>query len=433
MEEVYFMEIIYDQGIHILEDDDLAEYWANSYFIENDLQTNLLFNGRLYENISELRFRGSPMEADELEIWLSWEGIDEIKEEIKRFSTFHKLSVNTVEVPRPESKLISVVRARGELPDLVMLQSSAVESLVQSRSIQNLDYISFPDLVDQGRQAFTLENKLWGMPFYSDTQIIFYNKGLISELPHNEWTLKEMENLARQQKNRNINPLVWNAYSVNWFVPFQSAFGKTALINSEGEITVNDLASRKALEYIIRLKTDGLLVPMERDAMNALFISGKIAMIMSGSYAIPHFESLGLNFGILPFPLNMETGRNLSPLLDFKAFCMTRQTYAPILARRMLQYLSGPGVQQRFCPEMAKLPGRRNILNIPGIEYGYLNILEKTMETGTVIPPRHVYSIYKNNMWKLLRFALSGKMSVQETLNQGQILMENILRESTRK
>lgn len=433
MEEVYYMEIIYDQGTIILENDNLAEYWADSYFIEKNLQTNLLFKDRLYENISELRFHGSPMEANELKIWLNWEGINEIKAEIKRFASFHKLSVNTVEVPRPESKLISVVRARGELPDLVMLQSSAVESLVQSRSIQNLDYIHFSDLLDMGRQAFTLDNRLWGMPFYFDTQIIFYNKDLIPELSDIEWTLEEMESQAEKLKNRNIYPMVWNAYSVNWFVPFQIAFGKTDLISLEGEITVDEPYSRKALEYIIRLKAEELLVPMERDAMNALFISGKIGMIMSGSYSIPHFESLDLNFGILPFPLNMETGRNLSPLLDFKAFSMTRQTRSPILARRMLQYLSSPGVQQRFCPEISKLPGRNNILNIPEIDYGYLSILKNTVEAGTVIPPQHVYSIYKNNMWKLLRFALSGKMSVEETLSQGQKLMEKINMESIRK
>jgi len=58
------------------------------------------------------------MEAKELEIWLSWEGVDEIKEEIKRFSNSQGLTVNAVEVPRPESKLLSVVRARGELPHM---------------------------------------------------------------------------------------------------------------------------------------------------------------------------------------------------------------------------------------------------------------------------------------------------------------------------
>lgn len=427
MEDVYKLEITYENGNLILEENDLAEYWGSSYFLKNKLETDLLFKGELFKNIFKISFSGSPMESRELDIWLSWEGIDEIKEEIGRFSRKHDLTINTIEVPRPESKLIAVVRARGRVPDLVMLQSSAVENLILSRSIQNLNYIKLPDLSNLGKEAFTFENKLWGMPFYFDTQIIFYNKGFISDVPDGEWTLSDMESLSREQLNSDIYPMVWNAYSVNWLIPFQMAFGKERLINSNGEITVNESSDKKALEYIINLKKEKLLIPMERSAMDALFISGKIAMIMSGSYAIPYFESLGLNFGILPFPVNRQTGKNLSPLLDFKAFCMTRRTDSPILARRILQYLSGPGVQQRFCPMMAKLPGSKNILDVPGLEYGHLNILKETVKTGTVIPPKNVYSVYKNNMWKLLRFALNGKMSAEETLNQGQILMENII------
>ena len=421
------MEVRTDNKTYVLEEDDLAEYWGESYFLQDREVPDLLFQGELYQNITEIRFHGTPMESTDLEIWLGWEGMNELKSEISRFADKHSLSIHALEVPRPESKLISVLRARGKIPDLVMLQSSAVESLVQSRAVQNLDYIRLPDLLAQGKDAFTLKEKLWGIPFYFDTQIIFFNKSLINHPPTEVWTLEEMEDIARSILNRNIHPLVWNAYSSNWLIPFQGAFGKKNILNRDGTITVFDPPTEKALKYILRLKEESLLFPMERDAMNALFIAGKVGMIISGSYAIPYFESLGLDFGVLPFPINQETGRNMSPLLDFKAFCMTRQTKAPILARRLLQHLCGSGVQQRFCPALAKLPVRMDVLNIPGISYGYLNILEKTVDTGTVIPPEHVYSIYKNNMWKLLRFALSGRMSVEKTLQQGQILMENTI------
>ncbi len=425
MEDVYRMEITFDSGNRILEDNDLAEYWGESFFLEDRREIDFLFSGELYENISGIEFSGTPMESNELEIWLSWEGTDELKDELGRFSRHHDISIHTIEVPSPESKLISVVRARGEVPDLVMLQSSGVENLVRSRAIQNLDYIRLTDLSDKGKEAFTLEDKLWGVPFYFDTQVIFYNKDLIPRPPIGVWTLEEMESIARGIMSRDIHPIVWNAYSSNWFIPFQIAFGKERLINYDGRITMNDSPTQKALEYVIQLKSEGLLVPMERDAMDALFIAGKIGMIMSGSYAIPYFETLGLDFGVLPFPLNQETDRNLSPLLDFKAFCMTRQTRSPILARRVLQFLTGSGIQQRFCPAMAKLPARDRVLDIPGIPYGYLSILKETVNNGTVIPPQHVYRIYKNNMWKLLRFALTGRMSVEDTLQQGQTLMNN--------
>ena len=427
MEEVYQMNILTDSETIRLNEDDLGEYWAESWLIPESSGLSLLFKGRVYKNLIQLEFKGSPMESDELEIWLSWEGVETLKDEIQNFAQQHNIKIKTVEVPRPDSKLQSVVRARGDVPDLVMIQSSAVEKLVAGRAVQNLNYIQTSRLMNQGEDAFTLEGRLWALPFYYDTQLVFYNRSLISDPPSADWTLADMERSARRIKDADIHPLAWNAYSSNWLIPFQMSFGKDELIDSRGRISVNDRATEQALEYIINLKDQGLLSPMERDAMDALFIAGKVGMIMSGSYGIPYFESLGLDFGVLPYPVNQRTGRPLSPLLDFKAFCMTRQTKHPLLARRLLQYLVSASVQQRFCPALSKLPARTDILGLPGISYGALPVLESAMEKGTIIPPRQVYRIYKNNMWKLLRFALSGQMSVQQTLEKGQVLMNNTM------
>ncbi|MDC7233407.1 MAG: extracellular solute-binding protein [Spirochaetales bacterium] len=428
MEEVYELEIRFGDSSVLLKEDDLAEYWGEALFIEEKgAVTGLIFKDRLYSNLKSLSYKGTPMESDQLEVWLSWEGTDVLKGEIEDFASRHGIRIKALEVPRPDSKLQSVVRARGDVPDLVMIQSSAVEKLVSARALQNIDYFVKPPLVPQGKEAFTLNSRLWALPFYFDTQLVYYNRKLLDSPPSPDWTLQDMENAARRirEKEKDIHPMAWNAYSSNWLIPFQISFGKERLIEADGTITVDDRATAQALAYILDLKDRGLLSPLERDAMDALFISEKAGMILSGSYAIPYFESLELDFGVLPYPVNESTGFPVSPLLDFKAFCLTRQTKHPILARRLLQHLTGTGVQQRFCPALAKMPARMDVLETPGLSYGYLSILKSTVDHGTVIPPEQVYSVYKNNMWKLLRFALSGRMTVEETLRRGQMLMDN--------
>ncbi len=427
MEDVYSMDIETSEESYHFTGDDLANDWPDSYLIKDPERNHIIFQNDLYSNVTSLHFSGTPMDSDELEIWLSWEGIKELKDELNRFSIIHNIDIKAVEVPRPESKLISVVRANGKVPDIIMLQSSAIENLVRTRAIQNLVNMDQTDLIEQGKLSFTLDDKLWAAPFYFDSQVIFYNRDLVKNDIEKNWTMDDMEKIARLLDSDAIHPLAWNAYSSNWLIPFQVSFGKSELINREGIITVDDLPTEKALNYIISLQNQNILVPMERDAMDALFIAGKAAVIMSGSYAIPYFESLGLNFGVAPFPMNQDTGLPVSPLLDFKAFAITRRTDAPLLARRIIQYLTSSAVQQRFCPALAKLPVRDDVFSIPGINYGYLEVLKDSAERGTVIPPLNVYSIYKNNMWKLLRFALSGRMSVRQTLEQGQTLMNNTM------
>lgn len=425
MEEIYSITIKTDKDRYVLDDDKLAEYWSESYFLEDSNTISLIINGEAYDHVREIQYSGTPMESDNLEIWLSWEGITELKEELNLFARFHNIEINSIEVPRPESKLISVVRAGGDVPDIIMLQSSSIENLIAAKAIQNLNYLQIPPLMEQGKKAFTVDNKIWALPFYSDAQVMFYNKDIVEDSINLNWTLEDMERIARKVQTDSHYDLVWNAYSSNWLIPFQFSYGKTELVDSDGTISVNDNPTERALSYVLELQNMGLLSPMERDAMDALFIAGKVAFIMSGSYAIPYFESLGLNFAVLPFPINQETGYPVAPLLDFKGLSITKKADSPILARRFIQYLTSPAVQQRFCPPMAKLPSRNDVLEIPGISYNYSNVLNKASERGIVIPPLNIYSVYKNNMWKLLRFALSGKMSVRQTLEQGQTLMDN--------
>jgi len=425
MEDVYRLTIQTEENIYTLTDDELGEEWSESYLVQSNRKLAFFFKGILYDDIKEFRFSGTPMESQSLEIWLSWEGINELRDELEVFARIHGVEIKAVEVPRPESKLISVIRAGGAVPDIIMLQSSAIENLVAARTLQNLNYLDLPDLMNQGIEAFSYENRLWALPFYSDTQVMFYNREIIKTSINSEWTLDDMERISRNIGDDSIHQLAWNSYSSNWLIPFEFSFGKRELIDSDGRISINDVPTQKALSYVINLQEKGLLSSMERDAMDALFIAGKVAFIMSGSYSIPYFASLGLNFGVLPLPINDETDLPLVPLLDFKGLAITRKTDSPILAKRVIQFLTSSAVQQRFCPAMAKLPARDGVLKIPGISYDYADVLDKSASRGIVIPPRNVYGIYKNNMWKLLRFALSGRMSVRQTLEQGQTLMEN--------
>jgi len=108
MEEVYKIEIYTQNKNYVLKEDDLAEYWGESFFLQNGASTNLLFQDILYKDITEIRVHGTPMESTSLEIWLSWEGISELKEEIYHFAEKHNLSIHTTEVSKPDSKLIAV-------------------------------------------------------------------------------------------------------------------------------------------------------------------------------------------------------------------------------------------------------------------------------------------------------------------------------------
>ncbi len=436
MEYIYDLRIVTSAGEILVGGDAAADEWGETFLLFGPAGPSLLIRGERYDGLREIRFQGERLAPGALEVWLGWEGNNELKRDMGNFARRHGIVLDAETVPSPDTKLAAVVRARGPLPDLVMIQSSGLAALVEARAIQALDYLEFPLLVSQGRDAFSLDGHLWAMPFYFDTQLLFYNRDLIPSASMDGWTLERMESMARELRDAavgraggrlrgsEIRPMVWNAYSINWLIPFQMSFGKERLVDADGRIRVDDGPTLESLRYLIRLQDEGLLVPMERDGMDALFVAGQVGMILSGSYAIPYFESLGLSFGVLPYPVNQDTGRDVSSLLDFKAFAMTRQTRNPVLARRMLEYLYGPGEQLRFCSELRKLSVRSDIRVVTAERSSYGEALERTVASGTVIPPDRVYGVFKNNMWKLLRFAFSGQMAPEETLRAGQQLMD---------
>ena len=378
----------------------------------------------VYTGVTKISVAGELLEADTLTVWISWEGTDLLKTEIARFADLTGMEIEVLEVPGIQSKLTSVARGGGDLPDLVMVQSDYLPELIGGRIIQRLDYIPAGHLLDKGNYAFSRDGGRWALPFYFDTQLVFSRPDITGPLPEDRWTLDEFESILEKILRSGVAPITWNAYSAYWLIPFQIAFGKERLLEPDGRIVIDDEPTRKALEYLVSLMDRGLLDVREREGMISRFVEGDVAMILTGSYSIPSFEKLGLDFAVHPYPYTTRTGNPVSPLLDFKGWAMTRKTKNPVLARRLMEYLTGVGAQYRFTEAVFKLPANREAWTVGETANPYFADLKASFEAGTVIPPNDVYPIFKNTMWKLLRFVFSGQMSIDAVLEQGQAIID---------
>lgn len=430
---VYKMEIQHAFGTERLEGNNLADSFGDWLFLINPDTVDIETSFGTFRRVRGVRIWGEELASKSLSMWIAWEGTTELRTELNRFAELHGLEIDILEVPSIDSKLTSAARSRGTLPDICMVQSDYLPALTESRVLQRLDYLKIPNLLDKGADAFTRDNSLWAVPFYFDTQLVYYNTEILTKmpaslLPSETWTLRDFEHLCAALLQQGTSPITWNAYSAYWLIPFQIGFGKKSVLEADGSIIINDPPTRKALEYIISLQDKGYLDIRERDGMMSRFFSGDVAMVLSGSYSIPEFEAMELPFAIAPYPFNTETGKSISPLLDFKALAITRKTKNPVLSRRLIEYLTGVGVQQRFCGAVSKLSANTKAWKIMNLQNPYYNTLFASYEIGTLIPPEDSYRIYKNTMWKLLRFALTGEMSVEETLSEGQKIINNKLK-----
>jgi arabinogalactan oligomer/maltooligosaccharide transport system substrate-binding protein len=365
-------------------------------------------------DIRNLALRGEPCPERSLEVWVSWEGVPALKAEIAAWAARAGVTVKVVDVPSIKSKLITVLRGGGKVPDVVMVQSDYLPDLSAAGALQELDRLVLPAALSKGRKAFTIQGRLLAAPFYCDTQLVFYSTSLVTTPPRVDWSLADMERLAFS--TRAVAPAAWNAYSAYWFLPFAAGFGRNPIISDTGRMELDDPAWARAMQYLKSAADRKFMVAMERDAMMAYFTSGRAAFILSGSYSLPEFRRLGIPFGVAPFPLSEPAGRPVAPLLDYKGFAVTRTTKNPILARRLIQYLSTAAIQARFCEPQGKLPANEAAWALLPADDPYRAIVEQSYHNGIVVPPEPVYAEFKNAMWKLLRLYLGGSMSLSETI-----------------
>ena len=81
---------------------------------------------------------------------------------------------------------------------------------------------------------------------------------------------------------------------------------------------------------------------------------------------------------------------------------------------------------------MSKLPVNRDSWEIMKQENPHFPVLTRSAESGIPVPSEQAYGVYKNTMWKLLRFVFSGQMSAAEALEQGQRIIETQLEQKNR-
>ena len=440
--DVHRMEIETVESAAVLTGDHLADRLFDAVVWSEGGGWSLFLDGEVYEGVQSISLWGAPLESRELEVWLSWEGTDLIGAEIQRFAELHGLDIAISEIPNSRSKLIAVSRAGGIPADLVMIQSDYLADLVDNHTLQPIESMLSENVLGKGRGAFDYAGRTWAYPFYFDSHLLFYNTNLISERPSLSWTLEDLEALSAELLVRDAHgadhgeaaviPISWNAYSAYWLTPFVIGFGKDRIVDAQGRVVVDDESTRRAVGYVLYLREHGYLEVMERDAMTAYFATGRVAMILSGSYSIPHFERLGLPFSVLPYPAVPGTGRHVAPFLDFKGLAVPRRARHPVLARRLIQYLSTPAVQAAVSLPLRKMPASAPAWELIRDSHPYFEVLEESYRIGTPVPTERSYATYKSLMWRLLRFVFTEQMSVEEMLATGDELLRNAaLRSST--
>jgi multiple sugar transport system substrate-binding protein len=194
--------------------------------------------------------------------------------------------------------------------------------------LQNIDdYLTEEEKMDYYSEAIkgaTYEGKMYGFPFYMTTKVVIVNKKIFDEMSvqipsvENPWTFDEFYEIAKKLTfDRNSdgkidvygfvasgfpapdNSHLW-PFVLGWGGKFVEGQGKdlrSAIVNEE---------NKQSLEWLAKVFADCAPPFMasygDADAYT-LFRSGKAAIYVTGTWAIPALINAGLEIDVVPYPV----------------------------------------------------------------------------------------------------------------------------------
>ncbi len=329
--------------------------------------------------------------------------------------------------------------ATGNAPDIVSfdnpdfaLFSSRGAMLDITDRVANSEIISKAEYFDGPLNSVKWDDKLFGLPKYTDTIGLFYNKDLFAKAgltePPSTWD--EVAEYAAKLTDpaNNVYGITFSARAGEegtfQFLPIiQMSGGGANKVNTEGAAKVLDIW--KSLIDNGHASRD--VLSLGQWDSTGVFNSGNSAMAVSGPWEIDRMvEDAQFDWGVALLPTITENDQKSSALGGFNWGIMST-TKHPDEAFRLLEYFVDQ--EDRIFPEFGNLPARGDIaLPVTGIEKkdAALLVFQEQLQYAQPRGPHPEWQKISKAIYDAEQQALTGQMSSMDALNQAQATIDGI-------
>lgn len=270
----------------------------------------------------------TPTEAGVINLTL-WHGInpppnrDVFQKLVDDFNQTHpKINVNAYYIGQPDQQMPKILTAvvGNAAPDILWYSPQITGQLVELDGIEPLetwlDESPIKAEIDPALfEAMQLNGHTWSIPMATNNTAIFYRPSLFEEagitklpLTWEEFTdaaqklTQDVDGDGKLDRHGIVLPLGKGEWTVFTWLPF--------MYSAEGELIENDEVDLvnpgaiAALEFWSELLGEGsaILSPPERGYEQDNFISGKVAMQITGPWTLGFLQSAGIDYGVFPIP-----------------------------------------------------------------------------------------------------------------------------------
>lgn len=331
------------------------------------------------EDVITLSFMG--WEASPLET-------ESVKKGLEQFMAENPgIKVKYTPVPGEQysSKLLTMM-AGNSAPDVFFVYADQYRDLVNREALLELtpkldEEVALEDFIPSSQSIMDVDGKVYGISSTTVSPVLFYNKKIFDEAgieypssnPAESWTWEEFVDVAEKltiKEGKDIKQ--YGAYGLE-ILGSTTAFLRNNgadFFNEDGSIALNNSEAKEGLEAIRKLREDGITPAaqtLENSGMSApqMLQTGKIGMMIEGSWALQQLATMGFPVGVAPLP---KFGSEPSTHGSAHLHSASANTKHPEEAWKLIKFLSSRDYQNQLIKEGLWMPNRVDMYSEEGVK-----------------------------------------------------------------
>ena len=329
--------------------------------------------------------RGAPAGTVEIQFWAMGAEAESVQPLITEFEAEHpgiRVRVQAQPWSSAHEKFLTAYAGRST-PDVAQLGNTWVAELNALHALRDLTPDVAASAVVDSADYFhgvwdtnVVDGRLWGVPWYVDTRLLFYRKDILREAGYDAvpdtwagWTeaLRAVKQEVGPGRYAVLLPL--NEFEP----PLILALNTGDLLRDDGRYgNFRSPGFRKAFEFYVSLFRDGLAPPATANEISNVyqeFGRGYFTFYISGPWNISEFKKrlpADVEWGAAPMPGPTPGVPGVS-IAGGSSLVVFERSEHPAEAWALVEFLSRPSVQIRFNEMTGDLPARESAWEHSGL------------------------------------------------------------------
>lgn len=302
-----------------------------------------------------------------------------IEEAVKAFEEEHGVTVKVVEKAYADQlEDLRLDGPAGTGADVITIPGDQIGTAVTEGLLKEMDVEqAIQDIyTEAAMQSQIVDGKVYGLPKAVETQILYYNKALISESDLPE-TTDEWLTYSKKVTTDNSYGLLALWDQIYYAQGVLSGYGGYVFgSDADGNYDPEDigLANSGAIKEAEYIKTfydsgvfpTGIVGEQGINVLDSLFTEGKAAAVISGPWNLTPYEEAGIDYGVKELPM-LANGEHMGSFIGVKSYNVSSYSKNTDLAEEFVAFIANEENSKTRFEKTAEIPAVEALANDPAI------------------------------------------------------------------